>query len=421
MDAFFQLGASERLFASFRRFTATNVVRVTALEGSLPPARLQNALVALKARHPLLSVQLAARGAPAFVDAGAGGIPLIVHPRRDGAHFRELLEALLNRPLPARDGPLLQVHYVYAPTQPHAEMLLVADHVICDGVSMNALSAELLALASGEPAGAARPARGPLTALLPAFPARVRVRAFARQLSRFAGMTALRRALDRVPGGATTCFESDVLSHAETDALRMRARAEGTTVTGALMAAALIAAQAQRGTPRLGLSVPVNLRPRLARAGLTASDLGNYTNVAYLVARRSDALWPLARALKATLSEVTADEALLAPLPLVYRAGRLFVRARRPPFAHALVSSSGIVPLAEDYGAFRARDFYSATSSAMLSADLGFFCNTFDGRLRLNLVFAEEVLSREAARAALAKARDVLASARAESRNAVTI
>jgi hypothetical protein len=42
----------------------------------------------------------------------------------------------------------------------------------------------------------------------------------------------------------------------------------------------------------------------------------------------------------------------------------------------------------------------------MLSADFSFFCNTFDERLSLNLVFSEELASR-------AEAEDVLESTRA--------
>jgi hypothetical protein len=52
------------------------------------------------------------------------------------------------------------------------------------------------------------------------------------------------------------------------------------------------------------------------------------------------------------------------------------------------------VPLSADYGRFRTVGFHSATSVAMLSADLGFFCNTMHGRLCVNLVFSEKVISR---------------------------
>jgi hypothetical protein len=46
----------------------------------------------------------------------------------------------------------------------------------------------------------------------------------------------------------------------------------------------------------------------------------------------------------------------------------------------------------KEYGAFRAVEFFSANSASMLSADFALFCNTFERRLRVNLVFLEEVV-----------------------------
>src|SRR5204863_240088 len=69
---------------------------------------------------------------------------------------------------------------------------------------------------------------------------------------------------ERRPSAHTSAYGFRNLSREQTTELIAAARAEATTVTGALMAAALLAVREVRPrTPRLALSVPINLRPRL--------------------------------------------------------------------------------------------------------------------------------------------------------------
>src|SRR4051794_4906370 len=140
------LGASERLFARLRRHSATNVTRVIALEGRLAPQTVQAALRLLAVRHPLLRAHLVDGDFPYFVHGDTPAPRLHVVARRDDEHFRTVLERVLNTPLAQAPGPLLEVHYVYAEHAERAELIVVAEHVICDGVSMNRLCGELLEL-----------------------------------------------------------------------------------------------------------------------------------------------------------------------------------------------------------------------------------------------------------------------------------
>ena len=405
------LGASELLFTTLHRFTPTNTARVIALEGRLGPETLRAALATLQRRHPLLAVQVEAGPEPAFALAESAPIALHVVAREDDDHFARVLEQRLNTHVAHRPGPLLEVTYLHADGDARAELVIVCDHVICDGVGLNTLAGELLALCAGEPPAPPRPARPTLEQLLPRFSAFRRFAGFARTLARSLGMLVLRRLYEQRRAGRTTRFASTALSADETARLAARARAEGTTVTGALMAATLCAVAETRVTPpRLALSVPVNLRPHLAEHALEPQDLGNLTNVVYLEARRGSASWARARQLKEALTRAARRDRLLAGLALVYRTGRAFVRAQKPALAHVLVSNSGIVPLRASYGAFRAVAFYSGTSATMLSADFGFFCNTLGGSLRLNLVFLEEVVTPAEARAVLERVRALLSS-----------
>jgi hypothetical protein len=396
------LGSSEQFFVALRRFTATNLVRVIAIEGKLAPDTIRLVLPALQARHPRLNVHVEDSDRPRFVREQGAPIPLHVIRRRDGEHWCRLLEQLLNVPLPQQPGPLLHVYYLHAPDQVRAELFVVCDHVIGDGISINALCAELLGLCAGDTIQPARPTLPVLDELSPQFSHCRRAAAFSRALVRFTRSALLRRRHEKLTGGKFTRFMSTILTVEQTQTLLARARAEQTTLTGALMEAVSLAVREVRVTaPRLALSVPVNMRPHIPVHRLEAEDLGIFTNVAYLDADDGDDFWSRARAWKTQLSEVAGSTRLLAALPLIYWMGRLSVRSGRPPFAHALISNSGIVPLRTSYGAFRPVDFFSANSAVMLSADFAFFCNTFDRRLRINLVFLQEVVEGATARRVL--------------------
>lgn len=403
-------GASEHLFLAIRRFSATNVVRVISLEGAAPsPLEVRSALRALQSRHPLARVRVVDGHTPCFVHGVTRPIPLHVVARRDDSHWHELLHEVLDRPLEQDRGPLIEVHYVHSAPRGRSELLVVADHSICDGISMNQLCAELVGLLAGHAPEAPRPLRPVLEGMLPRYPLSVRIAGFLPSLAIFA-RTGLERVLfeKRVRARVTRHVFLE-LDAADTKALVARARQEGTTVTGALLSAVAFAVRGARpDARRIAVSVPVNLRPRIPDAGLASSDLANTTSVAYLETRARGDRWDVARRLKAGLDEVAGSFRILAALPLVYRGGRMVVSEGKAPFAHAMISNSGVVPIETDAGRFRVRAFHSATSAPMLSADFAFFCNTLDDRLTINLVFAQEVVSPDLAERVLADVRERL-------------
>jgi len=412
LPRFERLGVSEQFFVNLRRHTSTNLARVLVLEGAPTPRELQVALQQLQVRHPLLRVRIAEGLVPYYVHGEVPAPRLWVTERRSDTDYLDLLEHVLNTPLPARRGPLLEAHYVYCERTRRGELILVAEHVIGDGVSMNALCGELVALVARVAPSAPRQHRPVLEALLPRPAWPVRARSFAAALASFAQGALQRARHERHPRQAatTSAYAFAELDSAQTRALIAKAREQQTTVTGALMAAVAQAIRRLRRTsPRLALSVPVNMRPRLATHALSAEDLGNYTGVAYLSAEPGLGHWELARSLRAQLQRRT--DALPSAVPLIYRMGNRVLRAGRPPAAHAMISNSGVVDWGRDFGTLRVLAFRSATAAPMLSADFALFVNTFDGRLSLNLVFAEQVVTREEAGAVLARIRASLTEA----------
>jgi Phthiocerol/phthiodiolone dimycocerosyl transferase C-terminus len=406
------LGASERFFVAQHRGGATNLTRVILLAHPPHPAVVARALRMLAARHRLLRTRVSEGARPSFVHGGGALPALHVVPRRSAHTFEEALRSVVNAPMDLAAGPVCQLHYVYTEGDPRAELIVAADHVVCDGVSMNALCAELLALcAGGLPARVARDLPV-LEQLLPAASPLERARAVARSLARFARIQLCRRVAEARPRAESSDFLYAELSADETRALVERARSAGTTVTGALLAASLRAVRTQRPhTLRLAASVPVNLRPRLQDSALTPDDLANLTSAVYLDTTASLPMWPLARALKHDLAREVEGERFLNATTPVYQIGRMFTRGPRATLAHVMVSNSGTLPLRADYGAFQVVGFRSATSAPMLAADFALFCNTFDGRLCINLLFAPEVTSRQAAAEVLGQLRQHLIEA----------
>jgi hypothetical protein len=408
-----KLGPSERLFVTMRRHFATNVVRAIQLEGDLPPERVQEALAILQPRHPLLNACIVDGRAPHYIHDVAGPIRLQIVPRQSDEDVLRLLQALLDTPLPLDGSAHLTAYYLYAAGSGRSELLVAAEHAICDGVSMNSLCAELLELCAGRAARPVRPRLPPLSELLPRSSLGQRVASFGAAFGRFARLAASRRRHEPARPARTSALSSAhavaQLGREQTSGLVARCRLARTTVTGAIMAAVAMALRdAQPHTPRLALSVPVNLRPHLEGHALSPGDLGNYTSVAYLESPARGPFWELARELKGQLEDAVAPDRLLPAVDWTYRSGRRFVRPGRPPFAHAMVSNSGIVPLERDLGSFRPCGFYSASSAPMLSADISFFCNTLHGRLSLNLVYSEELLSRDRAQRLLARVHRTL-------------
>ncbi len=394
-----RLGASEHLFVALRRFTPTNVVRVLAIDGAFAKRDVEAALAKLAARHPMLRARIADGPSPHLVHGGAPPIRLNLVRRRDDAHWREVLGRVLNVPLAQEPGRHFDFWFLRSDRAVRSELVIAGEHALCDGVSMNHLCGELVRLIAGARPAPPRSILPVLEALLPPFAPLDRAASFGRSLARFTRVAAERAVFESPRGVASSSTHAFAeLDRDATDALRRRARAERTTVTGALMAAVLVSVRkVRRGAPRLAMSMPIDLRPRIPRRRLEAADLANFTNAVYLASKADADLWTLARALKGQLDETMAGDRILASLPFVFGGGRRLVREGRPPFAHAMLSSSGLVPIEPDQGAFRIRGFYSATSAPMISADFAFFCNTFDGRLGVNLLFSEEVVTRAAA------------------------
>ncbi len=379
-----------------RRFAAANVTRVMTLEGTLTAQDIREAMCLLQTRHPLLRARIVDGDVPYF-EHNVAPLPQVHEvERRDDAHFHRVLERVLDTQINPEHGPHFTAHFIRSEHNAHAELILAADHAICDGMSMNSLCSELLDILAGRPLKPVQPVLPVLQDLLPEISRKKQALSFGHSFANFLRIGAERSLKGKRNAPETSAYLTASLSREQTARLMAEARKAGTTVTGALMGAVTVVLRNRpEATSELAVSVPINLRPRMTGRKLDARHLGNYTSVAYLRAPTRGELWSIARSMKQRLDETAEGERLLAAANLIYRMGRRFVRGGRPSLAHAMISNSGLVPITRDYGAFRVVAFHSATSAPMLSADFSLFCNTFDGALTLNLLFSEEAVSRK--------------------------
>lgn len=393
------LGASELLFVRMRRFTPTNVIRAVSLQGTVDPVALRAALDALRDRHPMLRTLVVDGESPRFVHDAAPPVPIFVHGRENDAHVHALVRTLMRTPIPHEPGPLFQVHLLLDASTQSSELVVVGDHALCDGISMNALTAEIVETLAGASVAPPRPTRPVVEAMLPPADGWTRVASMAAALGRFARAGIVRRLVEPRRLGYSSSHVHVELDRETTEALVHRARRERTTVTGALLAAAALTVESRsRLASPASISIPINLRSRLASAALLPDDLGNYTNATYLCAASEGGAWARARILKRQLDEAMEDDASVISMPIVFRAAGRMLKERRPPLAHVMMSNTGTVPLRSRYGDLHVKSFLSATSAPMLTADFAFFCNTFDGRLFINLVHADELVTTDEAR-----------------------
>lgn len=380
-----------------RPFTILHIAHLT---GSLDPGALRRALDAVTAAHPLLRVGVAP-GSPPRYRATTRPVPLRVLPRAGDDDWRRALAEDRATPLDVAEGPLARLTLVHGADR--SELLLTTHHGISDGLSGVALVRDLLTVlardAEGQPADLPiRPLRPGVTDLLPAarrgwtgWPARLRYL--------LGQLGALLRRPQKLREEASVPVERrvGVTRHARLDAatsaaLLARCRAEGTTVHGAIVAAALRALAAHLGAPaRLGCCTPVNLRGQLTvpvddEVGLYVGPVVHFHDVA-----PDAALWPLAREVRSALRDAIdaglPAVALLTQSALLPRGATPAVAAGllyHPLFGALAVTNMGAPDIPVTYGALGLERLHIASPTAPLGSLLSLAVLTLRGEISIN-------------------------------------
>ncbi|MEG3789646.1 condensation domain-containing protein [Lysobacter sp. CCNWLW3] len=118
------------------------IVYAIRLEGEIDEARLRAALARVQAKHPALRATLRTQaGSVRYVDDSAGPIPLRVLPLRGGGDYRREADAELATPFAEGQA---QLRLVWLRGAGRSELLFVASHRICDGMSLLIVARETL-------------------------------------------------------------------------------------------------------------------------------------------------------------------------------------------------------------------------------------------------------------------------------------
>jgi hypothetical protein len=407
------LDGLERQFWRMGRAAVFNIVAAARVEGPLDAAAVQRGFAAARHRHPRIGARiLRSPEGPRFAP-GAAPLAVREEPLPPGDGWMRLAEDDLHAPFPD-EGPLLRARLLRAPHGQETVLLLAFHHALGDGFAAWALLRDVLTVAGGgalPPEPLPAPAMGPLAVpgeLPPAAPA-----------DPPAGLAAEGQA---PPRERRTRLLGRHLAPPEVQALAATAKAEGTTVQGALAAAMLraVAREVGPGHHVLGLTSPVSLRERLATPVGEAFGLYAFAPPVFLRVPPDGTPWPLAREIRGALQGLAEGgaAAVLARLEewvprddagVEQMAERV---AAMPPVAAGVTNLGRVAPPPLP-GGLELRSFDCAASLEVAGPCVVVYAVTFDGRLDLTFMHAEPLVGRErAGRVADAVVADLRAAAR---------
>ncbi|MFO0623075.1 MAG: condensation domain-containing protein [Polyangia bacterium] len=415
------LADMERAFYLLDCGTRFNGIQVVSIQGVIEEPLLRLSLDRLQARHPLLRVRLTGDDKTlGFTEDGAGPLPLLVLDRQGDDHWQAVVDIELNRPFVRTDDHLTRLLWLRGPKR--SELVIAHHHVIADALSMvfavRDLLTDLAALSSGQSLlpPESLPLRPPLPALLPAqskglrlFPA-MHDFFFKHVLGK-----PLRRAKTLpVEQSVPAAQRQNRLVHRSLSGdllrqLRDRAKAEQTTVHGALCAALLLATSAEVFADRLMAETPTNvgcfsavnlrdkLRPSVGQEmGLYISQVTTFHQVV-----PPPSLWDLARESRQKLTETldSGEQYLTMPLiglfiPRLGNVAERFIRsfdAASPALAG--VTNLQKLPIPLSYGPLTIVNFQIAVGLSVVG-QLLLAVTTIGDTMNLNVVFVEPLVSR---------------------------
>jgi len=377
-----------------------NMVVAVRIRGGARADRLREALDKAQRRHPLLGVNTEEPpgAVPWLTSEGVGAIPLDVVRDADPEAAQRLVDAELRASFARGSAasprlPLLRASLLLPrdPSGP-ADLVLTAQHVIADGLSMVFLVRDLLHFMEDPEAPVTvidapesdadlfppevrrRIPRSPLRFHLALAFARLYVRFFVRRRDPSPRLTARHRTWE--------------LDAAQTVRLRARCKREGVSVQSAICAALAPSFPA--------IHTPVSLRPYLARP--VGESLGLYVGAAEVSMKYRDSrgFWPNARRFHRRLHRALASPfgvfrlfSKVVPADDVRALGPLLVAiaGRGRPFAVTNLGDLDRSGIALEGRALQVESFFGAVSAIVDSSVIT--VATIAGKLRLHLLANE--------------------------------
>jgi len=379
------LGSGERFFHLYSLAFPVHFCLVAQIEGELDSAKLAAALDQVRRRHPALRVCIVddAETEPAFYRIDHS-IELHAALAETASDWRWVVERELSLPFSAFPGPLMRATALWA--SDGASIVLTFHHAIMDALSGTRILHDVMRALAGES----------LEVLPPLPPVEEMLASFAPDPvvvgeggSRVDISSRARASAGPAPDRFTANVAIMEWDQKETARLIRSCKANGTTVHGAICAAASRYLPASDANV-IRMHCPIDLG-RILRMETTGCGVFIGAGIIEIAATRQKSLWSDARDI---VDRLRAARSLAAMAGML-----LWIAARIPPAAgkdevasllasmppsSAVISNLGVLPLAVEYGSLRLKAVWGPALLTNLPADrqtIG--VSTFAGQLRM--------------------------------------
>ena len=391
------MGMLEHGFDCMHHIGAFVIVQIACLDGALGEATLRRALDALQLMHPLLRVHVRGPGG-IFEARGTEPIPLRVVERDGPEGWRSEALAQLHQPIPYGRHPLLRAVWIRGAD--NGELILVSNHAVLDGAAGVVLVRDLLDLCARVDGGEALP---------PAAAAAVSVPPIDQCLPEQAHGPKPKFMLPPLLPVDTPARAAERRSHVEyfsvaretMRGVQERCREEGTTVNGAICAAALLAVRsALTGDREVSLQSQVGVRGALVPP-VSEDTIGCFISGVTTVHKAVETVsfWELAREVRQSVAAAVERGDHLTILEGRFTALHAFaVRHLGPRFLYGRtaalnVTNAGRLDVPLVYGPRRLRELYAGASQHVLGSTIQIAAWTLGGTMFASCTHVEPLLS----------------------------
>jgi hypothetical protein len=379
------LGCCERFFYLYSLAFPVHFCLVAQIEGALDLAKLAAALEQVRRRHSALRVCIVddAEAGPAFYSID-NPIELHAAPAVTGADWRMVVERELNLPFDTVRGPLMRAAALWA--SDGTSIVLTFHHAIIDALSGTRIHHDVMRALAGDSLDVL-PSLPPVEKMIASFASNPVV--VGEGGSRADISSKARAPAAQAPDRFMANLAIVEWNQKETARLLRSCKANGTTVHGAISAAA------SRHLPTSDANVtrmhcPIDLG-RIIGIETTGCGVFIGAGIVEIATTRRKSLWGDARDIVDRLQAARSPAAVAGMLQWIAAevpptAGKENVAAlfASLPQSSAVISNLGVLPLAVEYGSLRLKAVWGPAMLTNLPADrqtIG--VSTFAGQLRM--------------------------------------
>ncbi len=390
-----QLGTEEHMIWSYEQILPIHFTLTANIIGTVHVDQLQQALIKVQQRHPLLNVRIAlsSSGIPWLITDSAQ-IPVRVVKRHSSQQWHQEVEQELSNPFDWSQAPLIRV--VLLQGEGVSDLIVTCMHAIADGMSVVFLLRDIL-LSIGEPNQelSILPDQQSYERLVPQFEPKYRALSFEPSLS-------LTYTKPTLPEKSRPRLHTWSLSTVETIELIHRCQEAQTSVHAAICAAFMLAMSIQstqqnefeESTPLKCLSA-INIRRFLPQI---EEDFGFYFTGIVTTDNITPnlSLWDLARSIKVQLNQKIAPEQIFAHLPDL----EAFMSALPSPIEvlkmtetaynyDVCVTNLGRLTIPQQYGEFQLASVYGPSAMTHVSHNFVVGVTTLGEQMFFSLVYSD--------------------------------